>query len=58
MTGMSYMFKEAKDFNQDLTGWQVGQMTKKSQCKKFCKKSGLGKNNAPGLPKKCRKGCK
>jgi hypothetical protein len=38
--------------------WQVGQMTKKSQCKKFCRFSGLKKNNAPGLPKKCRKGCK
>ena len=55
---MNGMFRKAKDFNQDLTGWQVAQMTKKSQCKRFCKKSGLGKNNAPGLPKKCRKGCK
>ena len=25
------MFKQAKAFNQDLTAWQVGQMTKKSQ---------------------------
>lgn len=32
-------------------------MTKKSQCKRFCKKSGLGKINAPGLPKICLKGC-
>ena len=54
---MSRMFKQAKNFNQDLTGWQVGQMTEKSQCKKFCRLSALSKNNAPSLPKKCLKGC-
>ncbi len=58
VTSMTRMFKQAKAFNQDLTAWQVGQMTKKSQCKKFCRFSGLAKNNAPGLPKKCLKGCK
>jgi hypothetical protein len=55
---MSEMFKQAKNFNQDLTGWQVGQITEKSQCAKFCRFSKLSKNNAPSLPKKCRKGCK
>ena len=54
---MVAMFKQAKNFNQDLTGWQVGQMTEKSQCKKFCRFSPLSKNNAPSLPKKCLKGC-
>jgi hypothetical protein len=29
VTNMSEMFKQAKNFNQDLTGWQVGQITKK-----------------------------
>ena len=57
VTGMRYMFYRAKKFNQDLTGWQVGQMTKKSQCKDFCRFSPLKKNNAPSLPKKCRRGC-
>ena len=51
------MFYRAKKFNQDLTGWQVGQITKKSQCKDFCKKANTSKNNAPSLPKKCLKGC-
>jgi hypothetical protein len=55
---MRSMFRQAKKFNQDLTGWQVGQITKKSQCAKFCRLSGLKGNNAPSLPKKCRKGCK
>jgi hypothetical protein len=55
---MEKMFKRAKNFNQDLTGWQVGQITKKSQCARFCKRSDLKKNNAPSLPKKCRKGCR
>jgi hypothetical protein len=55
---MQGMFKQAKNFNQDLTGWQVGQITKKKDCKRFCKRSGLSKNNAPSLPKKCLKGCK
>jgi hypothetical protein len=27
VTNMEKMFKRAKNFNQDLTGWQVGQMT-------------------------------
>ena len=57
VTNMSAMFRKAKRFNQDLTGWQVGQITEKD-CKRFCKRSGLSKNNAPSLPKKCRKGCK
>ena len=55
---MQNLFLKAKKFNQDLTGWQVGQITKKSQCKRFCKRSGLKGNNAPSLPKKCRRGCK
>ena len=58
VTNMVRMFKQAKKFNQDLTGWQVGQITKKSQCAKFCRLSGLKGKNAPSLPKKCRKGCK
>jgi hypothetical protein len=57
VTNMSAMFRKAKRFNQDLTGWQVGQITKKSQCAKFCRLSGLKGNNAPSLPKKCLKGC-
>ena len=57
VTNMVRMFKQAKKFNQDLTGWQVGQITKKKDCKKFCKRSALSKNNAPSLPKKCLKGC-
>ena len=57
VTDMERMFYRAKKFNQDLTGWQVGQI-KKSKCKKFCKKSNLNKSNAPKLPKKCRKGCR
>ena len=57
VTNMSTMFRKAKRFNQDLTGWQVGQITKKSQCKRFCRFSPLSKNNAPSLPKKCLKGC-
>ena len=55
---MFAMFKQAGNFNQDLTGWQVGKITKKRDCNKFCKRSGLSENNAPSLPKKCRKGCK
>ncbi len=54
---MSRMFKQAKNFNQDLTGWQVGQITKKSQCARFCKRSDLIKNNQPSLPKNCLKRC-
>ena len=57
VTDMERMFYRAKKFNQDLTGWQVGQITKKKDCKKFCKRSALSKNNAPSLPKKCLKGC-
>ena len=57
VTNMKIMFKQAKKFNQDLTGWQVGQITKLN-CKHFCRLSGLKGNNAPSLPKKCRKGCK
>jgi hypothetical protein len=52
------MFRNAKNFNQDLTGWQVGQITGTYKCKKFCKRSGLSTNNAPSLPKKCLRGCK
>ena len=55
---MVRMFKQAKKFNQDLTGWQVGQITQKNQCAKFCRFSPLKGKNAPSLPKKCRKGCK
>ena len=55
---MVRMFKQAKKFNQDLTGWQVGQITKTSDCKKFCRLSKLKGKNAPSLPKKCRKGCR
>jgi hypothetical protein len=55
---MAMMFKQAKNFNQDLTGWQVGQITETSDCRDFCRLSKLKKNNAPSLPKKCRKGCK
>ncbi len=55
---MEKMFKKARNFNQDLTGWQVGQMTMKTQCERFCSKSNLNKNNAPSLPKVCLKGCK
>ena len=57
VTAMKYMFYKANNFNQDLTGWQVGQITKKIQCERFCKRSDLSKNNAPSLPKKCLKGC-
>jgi hypothetical protein len=32
VTIMSAMFYKAKKFNQDLTGWQVGQITKTSDC--------------------------
>jgi hypothetical protein len=58
VTDMAYMFYKSGNFNQDLTGWQVGQITKKKDCKDFCKKAKISKNNAPNLPKKCRKGCK
>jgi hypothetical protein len=58
VTNMEKMFKRAKNFNQDLTGWQVGQITETSDCKKFCRQCPLHKNNAPSLPKKCRKGCR
>ncbi len=58
VTDMAWMFFRAGNFNQDLTGWQVGQITEKSQCARFCRLSGLKGNNAPSLPKKCRKGCK
>jgi hypothetical protein len=58
VTNMFAMFKQARKFNQDLTGWQVGQMTKAGDCKKFCRFSPLKGNNAPSLPKKCLKGCK
>ena len=58
VTNMKKMFYKAGNFNQDLTGWQVGQITKKKDCKRFCKRSGLSTNNAPSLPKKCRRGCK
>jgi len=58
VTNMFAMFKQARNFNQDLTGWQVGQITKKSQCAKFCRFSPLKGKNAPSLPKKCRKGCR
>ena len=58
VTSMVRMFKQAKNFNQDLTGWQVGQITETSNCKDFCRLSGLKGKNAPSLPKKCRKGCK
>jgi hypothetical protein len=55
---MKMMLKLTKKFNQDLTGWQVGQITKKSDCKSFCRLSKLKKNNAPSLPKQCLMGCK
>ena len=58
VNSMDRMFRKANEFNQDLDAWQVGQITKKSQCKLFCRFSGLQKGNAPALPKKCRKGCK
>ena len=51
------MLKQTKRFNQDLTGWQVGQITETSNCVKFCMLSKLKKNNAPSLPKQCLKGC-
>ena len=57
VTAMKYMFYKANNFNQDLTGWQVGQITETSNCVKFCRLSKLSKNNAPSLPKKCLKGC-
>ena len=57
VTNMVQMLKKTKKFNQDLTGWQVGQITEKSDCKSFCRESKLKKNNAPSLPKKCLKGC-
>jgi hypothetical protein len=58
VTAMEYMFYRAKKFNQDLTGWQVGQITYSSDCMKFCRLSGLSKNNAPSLPpKRCLKRC-
>ena len=56
MTDMYRMFYRARNFNQDLTGWQVGQVTQKN-CTKFCKGSKLSKNNQPSLPKKCLKRC-
>ena len=58
VSNMENMFKQAKAFNQDLTGWQVGLMTIKSDCRRFCRFSGLKSANAPSLPKKCRKGCR
>ena len=58
VTDMKHMFYKARNFNQDLTGWQVGQITKKSDCKSFCRLSKLKKNNAPSLPKQCLMGCK
>jgi hypothetical protein len=58
VTNMKMMLKQTKKFNQDLTGWQVGQITKKSDCVSFCRLSKLKGKNAPNLPKKCRKGCK
>jgi hypothetical protein len=58
VTNMYRMFNHAKKFNQDLTGWQVGQITETSDCKYFCRLSKLKGKNAPSLPKKCRKGCK
>jgi hypothetical protein len=51
---MEDMFLRAKKFNQDLTGWQVGQVT---LCKEFCRRSKLSKNNQPSLPKNCLKRC-
>jgi len=57
VTNMERMFYRAKKFNQDLTGWQVGQITQKYQCKLFCRFSPLKGNNAPSLPKQCLKGC-
>ena len=58
VTNMVQMFRKAKALNQDLTGWQVGQITEKSQCARFCRFSPLKGKNAPNLPKKCRKGCR
>jgi hypothetical protein len=57
VTSMVRMLKQTKRFNQDLTGWQVGQITETSNCKRFCMLSKLKKNNAPSLPKQCLKGC-
>ncbi len=54
---MYRMFYRAKKFNQDLTGWQVGQIPYSSDCTKFCRLSGLSNNNAPSLPKRCLKRC-
>jgi hypothetical protein len=55
---MPRMFYRAKKFNQNLTGWQVGQITNTDDCSRFCRFSGLKGNNAPSLPKLCFKGCK
>ena len=50
------MFKRAKSFNQDLTGWQVSQV-EQNNCLKFCRRSKLCKRknsgNLPSLPDKC-----
>jgi hypothetical protein len=58
VTNMAAMFRAAKNFNQDLTGWQVGQITGTANCARFCRRSKLKGNNAPSLPKRCLKGCK
>ena len=57
VTNMERMFYKARKFNQDLTGWQVGQITETNYCKRFCMLSKLKKNNALSLPKQCLKGC-
>ena len=59
VTNMKGMF-EWTNFNQNLSNWQVSQMTKKKQCQRFCRYGGtFAIDNWPSfLPAVCLQQCR